>query len=1740
MSAKKKIKKIARIIAYLVGSIVLVIACLLIFINTPYGKKVVRNKLVAYLQQKLHTRVSIASVDYSLPKWIILKGIYVEDQHKDTLLYGGRVAVDLKMIQLIRGNTFINKVELEDIYANISKQKNDSSFNFQFIIDAFASPSVKPTIKDTGVAKITLREVALKNIRLRFADGNTGNTITSSITNLNTSIKTFNPGRMQFDVDKFTTDGVNFTMTTEIVNQLQQSPPSQQAQTASTLLVTAGLLDIRNVNAVINNKVTGLYYSNTLQHLLLTDGYFDLAKQNAGTHNLQLDSSVIQYVTPGPVAATAAAADTSTSASNWNFTVSNLSMKNNSVKTDDNAVAVKEGLDFSHIDLNSIFINAKKIRYSKDSITASVDQLSFKDKNSFRLDTAHAVIVYTKSGISAMELYVKTPQSLLQNAVSIKYDDIKQLTAAPQNTVIALKLYNSRVAMNDLYFLIPSIKKQLPPQKFSNEIIQLNTAMQGTLQQLEIPYLQVNGMSGSNINAKATLYNITDSNRRSYNIAVVNTRILKTDLLKFIPANKAYDLSKIPAVINLNTHVTGDMKNMAGYIDVNSADFAMKGKVAFKNIQNPKSLNYDVAIQEGRVEKQFLLSIIPQSAIPESIDLPATSLISGTAKGDMNKIQTALKLGGSYGAASLTGSVTNFKNKENARYDLKLTTANFQLGKLLKQDSVLGAVTLSAIAKGRGFNYKTMQTDISTTISSTAFKKYTYQNIELNTTLMSGVIKSNGSINDPSAKINYQAEADVKGDYPAAVKATVRMDTIQLQKLHLYKDSLNIAGNININAPNLDPAHLDGIIILDTMQVVLKNIPYYFDSIVAKGKTDNNTTNFQLTSPLADVTAKGKFEYNKIGSSIIQYINTHYKIAGTTAAGEPQQITVEGELKKHPFITALVPQLVYDNIHFKGSYTAGNNDSTLYFTADIPKLQYQENKLTKAAILVKGNNRSLSGDIDFTKFEGGNKKLYATSIHTVTAGDSIVVDAVTKDAKGKERFVVGVATGKKEDMYTFSVKDTLVLNYQKWQVISGNRLSYSPRGILAQNFILSNGIQKISVASISPVLNSPAVVHIENFDIRDVTTVFNSDTLFASGVINGEFTVSEWEKKLPAFTGHLELAHFFLLQQPVGTITFTADKKDDQAINASAVLTENGNDVKVKGTYYLNNATQQFDANMDIAKLNMVTVQAFSKGNLTGSSGSVKGQLAINGTFAAPHWKGAIEFDTTRFAIAKLGTAYSLDKQTINLDYPTITLHEFTIKDKEAHTATIDGTLTSNSISDYDMSLRIHANNFTLVDAQPAVNSQAYGFAAVDADISVTGNIASPEIEGDITVQDKTDVTIVLPESNINQDAGKVVRFISRDSFALLQKGNIKAPAEQKTTAAQFFKYNVNASINKKATLTIIIDPSTGDAIRVKGDAQLNAGVDPAGDIVLAGNYELNSGYYIMHYQFLERQFNLLPGSTITFSGPPTSASVNISAAYTVNTSAKDLLGNEVGDADPKIISTFNQKIPFRVILYLKGPIKKPEISFSIELPDENTNTAISNELRATIENKLAQLHDDVAATDKQVFSLLLLNRFAGEQSTDFFNGGGSNFNDMARESVSRFLSSALDQIASDLIKGVDIDLNVNSYQDFSNGDPAQKTDLNVAVSKNFLNDRLTVTVGKNFGIEGQDAGAKTMQKSNSIIPDVTVNYKLTSDGKYMIRAYKKDQFEVILDGYVVETGVAFVLTLDYDKFKELFRKKTK
>ena len=206
----------------------------------------------------------------------------------------------------------------------------------------------------------------------------------------------------------------------------------------------------------------------------------------------------------------------------------------------------------------------------------------------------------------------------------------------------------------------------------------------------------------------------------------------------------------------------------------------------------------------------------------------------------------------------------------------------------------------------------------------------------------------------------------------------------------------------------------------------------------------------------------------------------------------------------------------------------------------------------------------------------------------------------------------------------------------------------------------------------------------------------------------------------------------------------------------------------------------------------------------------------------------------------------------------------------------------------------------------------------------------------------------------------------------------------------------------------------------------------------------------------------------------------------------------------------------------------KPDITFDITLPEGNYGVA--SDILTTTRAKLAQLRQEPSELNKQVFAILLLNRFVGENP--FASESGTSSSSLARQSVSKILSEQLNDLAGNLINGVEIDFDLESTDDYSSGKRQDKTDLSVAVSKKLLNDRLKVTVGSSFGLEGE---AQANQRTNNIAGDIAADYQLSKDGKYLIRGYRKNEYQVALQGQIVETGLAFIITMDYNKFRELF-----
>ena len=113
------------------------------------------------------------------------------------------------------------------------------------------------------------------------------------------------------------------------------------------------------------------------------------------------------------------------------------------------------------------------------------------------------------------------------------------------------------------------------------------------------------------------------------------------------------------------------------------------------------------------------------------------------------------------------------------------------------------------------------------------------------------------------------------------------------------------------------------------------------------------------------------------------------------------------------------------------------------------------------------------------------------------------------------------------------------------------------------------------------------------------------------------------------------------------------------------------------------------------------------------------------------------------------------------------------------------------------------------------------------------------------------------------------------------------------------------------------------------------------------------------------------------------------------------------------------------------------------------------------------------------------------------------------------------------------MDVNMKTYK--TADDPISKTDLGVVMSKDLFQDRLVIRIEESFAVGHSTAPAKS---GSQYIPDITSTYKLSKDGRFQIKAYQKNEYDAVVQGYFTEIGVNFTIEMAYDKFQELVRRR--
>ena len=1583
-------KKVGRGILVALLGLLLVVGSGVVWLQTASGQDWLARQAVSYLRKKLKTKLDVSQARFSLPDWIELRGVYIEDLRRDTLLAGGRIYADLDVWGLLQNRVGINEIQLEDIRLKAYRTLPDTAFNFQFIINTFTSQTTTP---DTTSAPLEMRmdAVLLRNVRLSYQDAVVGTDAEVSLPDACFNFSAFNPSLSRYHLTNTNIQSgwVKVKMYTPI---RKDSGLTSSASTADSLDLELGTIRLGDYRVV---------YEDRKQQL----------KTEANIGKLEIEAEKLYLTRPLVV-------------------LKKLGVKNT-------GIAFQSG-DFK-LDIQRFATQLEDFQFTPQRISGRLKLGSWLEKRRGVMRQLRADFMYTPRQLSLQNLLLQTNETLLQNRVVLNYASLEEFSKNVGNVGVDVCLTKSQLGFKDVLAWMPALRKKTPFAKNPTASVKFNGLVQGRINDLNL---------------------------------------------------KGVDISTLDAT-----------------------RFKVDGRI--KGLPDPKQMALDLLIAELSSSRRDLQRILPDRAFPSTIELPENLRLSGKVQGSLDNLRLDTQLASDRGGAAFAGNLKNFVRGRQQEYNGTLSLKEFDVGKWLKQSlAELGKISLKATVVGQGIDPKTLRADLAAVVEKADLKGYVYQNLEIKGSLRGQLVDLVAAVADSNLNLKLTTKVDLRSEYPS-FSSQLDIQTLRLKALHLYEDEIDIKGGINANFTSTDPEDPRG-----TLQITNgilaqkgKNIP--LQNIWVELDNQEGERLALINTPFLKAKATGTFRYIQLADVLLTEISRYFALPDVPykPVTTPYRLSVEGKVANHPALQVFVPELTrMDTVRFM-VHLNSQGDTTLMARIVAPRIDYDSMVVNNADFGILGieNQANYVGHVDTFLYD--TYQIKRAAIEGQVANSLVGFNASFKDSLYKKQHELSGTLASVGNAYRLQLAPNgFLLDYKPWKATTDGFVQFGKDGLLVQQFDLQQNRQRLLINTTTGVPNGPLRVEMDSLDLASLTALV-MDSLQISGKLGGNVLLQNYTESA-VFTGDLGIEGFQYTNIPIGDLKIRAANESASKIVAEATLKSPQNDVRLSGNYLLKSKTP-FDFEVDIRKLGARTIEAFSAGQLRRATGALSGKAQIRGAIDKPKVEGEALFDSVSFNVTKLGATYRINNSRLQFVNSDVFLKKFIVKDTLNQPLQVDGKINWGNLPSVAYDLTVEGKDFTVLNASRIENDFLYGKGIVDAKLHIEGVGTNPTIDGSVKLKQGSDITVIMPDDDLGKASTEgIVEFINKSDSTAVPKDSLQTEAPLEFGAG----ISLNLEADDRSQLTIVVDELNGDNLKVKGNAQLNAGITPEGQPYILGLYELTQGSYNLTFEILKRDFTIQKGSRLLWTGDPMKADVDITAVYPVTADLTPLQGKAAKYG----------KVPLEVLLKMQGSLSNPQISFEVR-PDPNKMPATTrNQIE---EDGVFNNIKDPVQMNKQVFSLLVLNKFIGEQSSDFFSSVNPEV--IARQSVSKLLTDQLNLLASDLIKGVKLNFDVNSTAVATASGSAGQTDLNVGLSKAFLNERLTVNVGRNFEIE---SGNRT-QKSTELVDNVNINYDLTRDGRYAVRAYRKNQYQTVLEGFIVETGVSFAIVLDYETFKEMFKK---
>lgn len=577
-----------------IGITTLPAAGALTFLLSPRGNEWLRLHLENYLTEKLHTRVRIGQIHFRTIYHLTISDFSIPDLAGNTLLSFKTLSIKIQWGYWWKSyRSFLNDLRIERLSSIIQRPSGTADFNYQFLLDAFASD-----IDDSGntrpdIAWLVPEQAILNNISLKYRDAQTGDSASIAFTRLNAAL--------QLEDEVVPANWIIKSMlldsaVVDIVLGVKKIQDKSQSDTpAWDERVKVGDFKVLRSAFHFTDTKEQLVIGSNVGQFQLANGDFAFARRRFHASRIAINDHFTSFHTGKAEQQEDTAAQTIPLA----VSVDTVLLDKNRFLIDlknHQRTPAKE-FDPLHNDFQDINIAATGFRYRPGEMSGRVSRMSLADNRKFRLRAMTADFAMNAKSLRLDNLNLLTSRNTIGGNILWRYPSWEQALADPETTRFEISARANTLNLGELAYFLPVLLRYRNIYPLYKQNIRATVQASGSPRNIRLDHLDIvtdhnhaQGKGEIHVPRRGDTWLLIDiknglSGKRGL-LDVVSPDVLSPALL-----------DRIPEKIRLNGKMRITAQSLQGSVALNSALGALRLKGLLTNYADLDRVGYNLAFE---------------------------------------------------------------------------------------------------------------------------------------------------------------------------------------------------------------------------------------------------------------------------------------------------------------------------------------------------------------------------------------------------------------------------------------------------------------------------------------------------------------------------------------------------------------------------------------------------------------------------------------------------------------------------------------------------------------------------------------------------------------------------------------------------------------------------------------------------------------------------------------------------------------------------------------------------------------------------------------------------------------------------------------------------------------------------------------------------------------------------------------------------------------------------------------